>query len=112
MLNIPDKAGVKIIYVEPFSGISGDMMIGAMLDLGFSFEELQDKLKQLPLKEYRLSSQKCHRSGIQATKFDVQVGHSHHHRNFGDIRQMIEYGSKILGQHLTGMICQSRWEIF
>jgi len=66
------------------------MMIGAMLDLGFSFELLRDKLSMLPLKEYRLSSQKCHRSGIQATKFDVQVGHSHHHRNFGDIRQMIE----------------------
>ncbi len=66
------------------------MMIGAMLDLGFSFEELRDRLNQLPLKEYHISSQKCHRSGIQATKFDVHVGHSHHHRNFGDIRQMIE----------------------
>jgi uncharacterized protein (TIGR00299 family) protein len=66
------------------------MMIGALLDLGFSFEELREKLNQLPLKEYRLSSQKCHRSGIQATKFDVQAGHSHHHRNFRDIRQMIE----------------------
>jgi len=90
VLRTSDKAGGKIICLEPFSGISGDMMIGAMLDLGFSFELLQDRLKQLPLKEYRLSSQKCHRSGIQATKFDVQVGHSHHHRNFGDIRQMIE----------------------
>jgi len=88
--DISEKAEKKIIFLEPFSGISGDMMIGAILDLGFSFEQLQDKLNQLPLKEYRLSSQKCHRSGIEATKFDVQVGHSHHHRNFEDIRKMIE----------------------
>jgi pyridinium-3,5-bisthiocarboxylic acid mononucleotide nickel chelatase len=80
----------KILVIEPFSGISGDMMIGALLDLGFSFDELKERLALLPLKEYRLSCQKCMRSGIAATKFDVEVGHSHHHRGFTDIRQMIE----------------------
>jgi uncharacterized protein (TIGR00299 family) protein len=79
----------KMIYLEPFSGISGDMMIGALLDLGFEFEELRDKLSLIPLKGYELSAQKCLRSGIQATKFDVKTGHSHHHRNFRDIREMI-----------------------
>jgi pyridinium-3,5-bisthiocarboxylic acid mononucleotide nickel chelatase len=85
-----DKTGGKILFIEPFSGISGDMMIGALLDLGFDFAELQAALKFLPLKEYQLSVQKCIRSGVQATKFDVQAGHSHHHRSFGDIREMIE----------------------
>ena len=80
----------KILFVEPFSGISGDMMIGALLDLGFDFEELRMKLALLPLKEYELSFNKCMRSGIRATQFDVQAGHSHHHRSFADIRQMIE----------------------
>jgi pyridinium-3,5-bisthiocarboxylic acid mononucleotide nickel chelatase len=79
-----------IMVLEPFSGISGDMMIGALLDLGFGFEELKHKLTLLPLKGYELSSDKCSRSGIQATKFNVQVGHSHHHRTFSDIRKMIE----------------------
>ncbi len=83
----------KILALEPFSGISGDMMIGALLDLGFSFDELKEKLSLLPLKEYRLSSQKCMRSGIAATKFDVEAGHQHHHRGFTDIRQMIESSS-------------------
>jgi pyridinium-3,5-bisthiocarboxylic acid mononucleotide nickel chelatase len=83
----------KILVIDPFSGISGDMMIGALLDLGFSFDELKEKLALLPLKEYRLSCQKCIRSGIAATKFDVEVGHSHHHRGFIDIRQMIESSS-------------------
>jgi hypothetical protein len=66
------------------------MMVGALLDLGFNFEELRDQLSRLSLEGYQLSAQKCVRSGIQATKFDVQVGHTHHHRSFGDIRHMIE----------------------
>ncbi len=80
----------KVLVIEPFSGISGDMMIGALLDLGFSFDTLKDKLKLLPLEGYSLSSQKRLRSGITATKFDVEPGSSHHHRGFTDIRQMIE----------------------
>jgi uncharacterized protein (TIGR00299 family) protein len=80
----------KILFIEPFSGISGDMMVAALLDLGFSFEELQAKLAQLPLNNYQLSVQKCSRSGIQALKFDVQTGHEHAHRTFADIRSMIE----------------------
>jgi pyridinium-3,5-bisthiocarboxylic acid mononucleotide nickel chelatase len=80
----------KILVLEPFSGISGDMMLGALLDLGFPIQKLRDKLSLLPVKEYRLSCERCLRSGISATKFHVEVGHSLHHRTFGDIRQMIE----------------------
>ena len=80
----------RILFIEPFSGISGDMMIGAFLDLGLSFEELRDKLELLRFEGYRISAQKCMRSGIHATKFDVDAGHSHHHRGFADIRKMIE----------------------
>ena len=90
MLESSNMDNRKILFVEPFSGISGDMMIGALLDLGFDFEELRMKLALLPLKEYELSFNKCMRSGIRATQFDVQAGHSHHHRSFADIRQMIE----------------------
>jgi pyridinium-3,5-bisthiocarboxylic acid mononucleotide nickel chelatase len=87
---IVNAAGQKVLYVEPFSGISGDMMVGALLDLGFDFEDLKAKLALLPLKGYELSMEKVNRSGVQATKFNVEVGHSHHHRTFEDIRRMIE----------------------
>ena len=80
----------RILFLEPFSGISGDMMIGALLDLGFAFDELREKLSLLPLHDYQVSAEKCTRSGIRATKFDVHAGHSHSHRNFSDIRRMIE----------------------
>lgn len=83
----------RTLFLEPFSGISGDMMIAALLDLGFDIEELRSKLGLLPLHGYQLSCQKCMRSGIQATKFDVQAGHSHHHRTFADIRELIDGSS-------------------
>jgi uncharacterized protein (TIGR00299 family) protein len=79
-----------VIFFEPFSGISGDMTVGALLDLGFSFEELQEKLSFLRVEGYRLSAEKCVRSGIRATRFNVEIGHSHHHRGFSDIRKIIE----------------------
>jgi uncharacterized protein (TIGR00299 family) protein len=80
----------KTLFLEPFSGISGDMMVGALLDLGFDFEALKAKLGQLHLHGYELSRQKCTRSGIQAMKFEVHAEHSHAHRSFTDIREMID----------------------
>jgi uncharacterized protein (DUF111 family) len=103
MTNTPPYLSGNILFIEPSSGVSGDMMIGALLDLGFSFEELRQKLLLLPLEGYRLSAEKCSRSGIQATKFDVHEKHEHHHhhhhhehhnRTFTDIRAMIE-GSQL-----------------
>ncbi len=93
---------MRIVYIEPFSGVSGDMMVGALLALGTELSYLQHQLRLLPLGNYELSLRKCSRAGILATKFDVQVGetegHSHlqreahvahSHRSFREIRQMI-----------------------
>ncbi len=90
MHRVLQKEDRKILFIEPFSGISGDMMLGALLDLGLSFDTLQKELERLPLKGYRITSQKCMRSGIHATKFDVEIGHTHSHRGFKDIREMID----------------------
>jgi uncharacterized protein (TIGR00299 family) protein len=93
----------RILYIEPFSGISGDMMLGALLDLGVDFGLLKEQLSLMPLKGYRVEARKCLRSGIQATKLDVSIdrsavedqhGHprapSHTHRSFRDIRELID----------------------
>jgi pyridinium-3,5-bisthiocarboxylic acid mononucleotide nickel chelatase len=73
----------KILFVEPFSGISGDMFLGAMLDLGLDFAAIERKLRLLPLQGYHLSVQPCSRAGIRAQKFDVHLeethGHPHEH---------------------------------
>jgi len=96
----------RIIYIEPFSGISGDMMLGALLDLGADFERLRAQLSLLPVEGYHLAVAKCMRAGIHASKFDVHIDHAaehhghlhgpspshsaHHHRSFRDIRAMIQ----------------------
>lgn len=84
------KQEQKILVIEPFSGISGDMMVGALLDLGFDFARLSDALGLLPVKGYRISCRRCMRSGIAATKFDVDLPDEHAHRGLSDIRGMIE----------------------
>lgn len=91
-------AGAKIIFIEPFAGISGDMFLGAFLDLGLSLEKLKNRLDLLPLTGYRLAARRVAKSGISATKFEVlsethnheaHPGHAHHERTFREIRRMI-----------------------
>jgi hypothetical protein len=92
---------MRILYFEPFCGISGDMTVGALLDLGVDLDYCRDELGKVALTGYALSSRKVVRCGIEATKFDVhpaQVAgrhehpHSgeHPHRSFRDIRALIE----------------------
>lgn len=84
----------QILFIEPFSGISGDMLLGALLDLGMCLDRLEKKLRMLDLGGYSLSVARCSRAGIQAAKFDVQCeeheAHGHGHRRFRDISAMIE----------------------
>lgn len=63
----------RILYLDPFSGISGDMLVGALLDLGLDLAKLQHELGKLNLRGYRLASKKVMRGAIAGTKFDVLV---------------------------------------
>ena len=64
---------MKIAYFDAFSGISGDMTVGAFLQLGVSLDALRHELNTLDLSGYRLRQTIRQRSGIQATKFEVEV---------------------------------------
>jgi len=72
---------MKTLYFDCFSGISGDMTIGALLDLGLDLNYLRSELKKLPVDGYRLEASRVVRSNISAMKFDVRLdnGHDHHH---------------------------------
>ncbi len=59
------------LFLDIFSGISGDMFVGAMLDLGVEISELRTELNNIELKGYRLRSRRESRSGIEGVKFDV-----------------------------------------
>ena len=83
---------MKILYFDCFSGISGDMIIGSLLDLGLDFKYLGNELKKLKLKDYKISSKKVIKNGISATKFDVlESKNKHHHEehNINEINKII-----------------------
>ncbi len=80
---------MKSAFLDAFSGLSGDMIAGAMLDAGADFDELRAALASLPLDGYRLSTRRKLVSGISALKFDVEVSTSQPERHLSDIREII-----------------------
>jgi uncharacterized protein (TIGR00299 family) protein len=60
-------------WFDCFSGISGDMCLGALVDAGASFDSLKRSLKKLPLQGYTLKRSDVMRSGLRALKIDVKV---------------------------------------
>ena len=83
---------MKVLYIDAFSGISGDMTVGALLALGVPLDSIKQQLALLPLSGYTISIATRHVHGIGATKFNVQVAaHGHAHRPFRDIRSMLEH---------------------
>ncbi|MBI4514813.1 MAG: nickel pincer cofactor biosynthesis protein LarC [Deltaproteobacteria bacterium] len=84
---------MRILYFDAFSGISGDMTVGALLALGVPIEQLRAELQRLPLEGYEIAAESVQVNGITATQFTVQVQHAgepgHHHRPFRAIRELI-----------------------
>jgi uncharacterized protein (TIGR00299 family) protein len=81
---------MRILYYDCFSGISGDMNLGAMIDLGIDKDFLIGELNKLNLKGWELIVQKDQRHGIFGTKVTVQQPrHEHVHRHLSDIENII-----------------------
>ncbi len=64
---------MKIAYLDCFSGISGDMCLGALVDAGVSLKKLLRELEKIPLKGYEIRVRKVKRAGVAATKADVVI---------------------------------------
>lgn len=75
----------RTAYLDCFSGASGDMMLGALLDLGLPLDELRKALGSLSLEVGGISADRVLRSGVSATKFRLHEprasGHHHHHHD-------------------------------
>jgi len=81
---------MKIAYFDCFSGISGDMAVGALLDAGLKIETLEKELKKLGLSGYQLEVNKVVKKGISATKFKVKIKEEGVERRFKDILTILE----------------------
>ncbi|UCF55793.1 MAG: LarC family nickel insertion protein, partial [Deltaproteobacteria bacterium] len=84
---------MKIAYLDCFSGISGDMFLGALLDAGLAFEELKKSLGTLPLDRYSLEMKREERGDLFGTRFVVKVEkEKQEHRGLMDIKKIIQAG--------------------
>ncbi|MBI3666054.1 MAG: nickel pincer cofactor biosynthesis protein LarC [Acidobacteria bacterium] len=80
---------MKICYLDCFSGISGDMFLGALADAGANVSTLGEELGKLNLEGVSLSFEKCSRGGLSATRFTVQTLPGPSHRHLARIEEMI-----------------------
>jgi len=83
---------MKIAYFDCFSGASGDMLLGALVDSGLSLAVLEAELRRLPLPDWSLSAEKTKKKGIAATHVRVHTHEHHPHRSLSEILRIIEAG--------------------
>jgi len=79
-----------IAYLDCFSGISGDMLLGGLMDAGLPLEELKADLAHLPLSGYQIRAERTTRGGIAGTRVVVEVTEPHHHRGLAEILEIID----------------------
>ncbi len=72
---------MKTCYFDCFSGISGDMTVGALIDAGADFDAIQEGLHSLGVEGYTVSAEKVLKNGVHATQFRVHEGHDPHDHN-------------------------------
>jgi len=79
----------RILYLDCFSGISGDMMLGALIDLGVDLQYIKNELKNLDIGGYELKSSKVKINAIYATRFQVNAKNDQPPRSYKDIKNLI-----------------------
>jgi uncharacterized protein (TIGR00299 family) protein len=84
---------MRIAVFNPVSGISGNMILGALIDNGLAVEDLVEGLKKLPVSGWSIRAEKVLRGGLQGTHVEVTVSREHAHRHLSDIRSIVEPSS-------------------
>lgn len=82
---------MKIAYFDCFSGISGDMILGAFIDAGLDLYQLDSELSKLKLSGYSLKAEKTTRKGLSGIKFFVNTEEDRAERHLKDIEEIIDH---------------------
>ena len=84
----------KLLYFDPFNGVSGDMILGALVDLGLPLDHLKSELAKLELEHFEVRCSSVERQGLRGTNLQVDLlnedDHSAHGRRFEEISRIIE----------------------
>ena len=110
----------KTLYLECYSGISGDMTVGALLDLGAREEALREALEALPLKGYEITIGRTKKCGIDACDFDVILEEEVHEHHGGELHaheheheaEHCHAGENYVHEHIHGEECHEHHEHF
>ena len=81
---------MKTAYFDCFSGISGDMVLGALVDAGCNLAQIEAELRRLPISGWKISAEKVRRGGLAATRVLVETSEHHHHRSLSTILNLIQ----------------------
>ncbi len=92
----------RIAYLDCFSGVSGDMLLGALLDAGVPLQGLRAELARVPLKGYRLTTRPAKRAGFAATQAVVSVSGHQTPRRLSEVLDIIENCSLPRGDKKQG----------
>ena len=79
-----------ILYLDCFSGISGDMFLGAMLDLGLDVDDFLNELKKIPLTDYEIDIKQSIKGGITGYDVHIHTKEQHPHRGLKAIYEIID----------------------
>ena len=97
---------MKLAYFDCFSGISGDMTLGALVDAGCPVEHLRAELRGLEVPGWELSSEKVRKNGVAATFVTVRTADPDKHRSLGTILEILK------SSKLPGAVCERARAIF
>ena len=84
-----------LLWLDCFSGISGDMLLGALVDAGLDLDALRAGLATLPLSGYALAATRVTEHGISGARLHVRLDEStsHEHRRLADITALLDTAS-------------------
>ncbi len=80
---------MSVLYLDPFSGVSGDMFLGLLVDLGVSAEALETELRTLPVFDWRLEIRRERRRGIEGSRVLVHCEGEQKPRSWAEIDRML-----------------------
>ena len=84
----------KALLLDPFAGVSGDMWLGLLADLGLETDRVQEELDSLPLPGLVLKAHRVHRGPLEASKVEVHLPEEKQpHRGLPDLEAVLERGS-------------------
>lgn len=85
---------MRAAYVDCFSGVSGDMLLGALVDAGAPLNELLDGLRSLPVDGWSIVPTKTQRQGVSGTRLAVEVAQAGQpHRLLGEVLRLVRGGN-------------------